>query len=140
MAILIRQAVARDWEQIFVLTADFATSFQPVADTFRASFTRLLDQSDALLLVADVSGVISGYLLAFDHDTLFANGRMAWVEEVMVRKDRRREGIGRKLMEHFEQWAILRGSVLAALSTRRAAAFYVALGYRESATYFRKLL
>ena len=140
MAIAIRQAVARDRDQIFALTADFATSFRPAADTFHASFTRLLNESDALLLVAEESGVVSGYLLAFDHDTLFANGRIAWLEELMVRKDRRREGIGRKLMERFEQWAISRGSVLAALATRRAAEFYLGLGYKESATYFRKAL
>jgi GNAT superfamily N-acetyltransferase len=84
--------------------------------------------------------VISGYLLAFDHDTLFANGPVAWVEEVMVCEDRRRQGIGRKMMEHFERWAKSRGSVLVALATRRAASFYTVQGYKESAIYFRKLL
>jgi GNAT superfamily N-acetyltransferase len=138
--LVIRQARAGDSEQVFALTVQFATSFQPAADKFDASFTRLRKRPDALLLVAEELGVICGYLLAFDHDTLFANGGVAWVEELMVRKDRRRRGIGRKIMEHFEQWAESRGSVLVALATRRAMAFYHALGYEESATYFRKLL
>ena len=138
--LVIRQARAGDSEQVFGLTAQFATSFQPAADKFADSFTRLRRRHDALLLVAEELGVISAYLLAFDHDTLFANGRVAWVEELMVREDRRRSGIGRKIMEHFEQWARSRGSVLAALATRRAMEFYNALGYQESATYFRKLL
>ena len=43
-------------------------------------------------------------------------------------------------MEEFEQWARSRGSKLVALATRRAAAFYLELGYEESAGYFRKLL
>jgi GNAT superfamily N-acetyltransferase len=139
VAILIREALVRDAEELFLLTADFATSFQPARDTFHASFSRLLDHDDALLLVAEESGVLCGYLHAFDHDTLFANGRVAWVEELMVRKDRRREGIGRQLMEHFEKWAISRGAVVAALATRRAAEFYLAIGYEESAAYFRKV-
>jgi GNAT superfamily N-acetyltransferase len=138
--ILIRPAVAADCEQVFTLTVKFATSFQLVANTFRASFARLLEQSGALLLVAEESGAILGYLLAFDHDTLFANGRVAWIEEVMVCEDRRRRGIGRELMACFEQWAKSRGSVLAALATRRATAFYLALGYEQSAAYYRKLL
>ena len=44
------------------------------------------------------------------------------------------------LMAEFERWATERGAALVALATRRAAPFYLALGYEESATYFRKLL
>ena len=43
-------------------------------------------------------------------------------------------------MEHFEDWSRRRGSELIALATRRAAPFYKGIGYKESATYFRKLL
>jgi hypothetical protein len=43
-------------------------------------------------------------------------------------------------MQDFERWAAERGAKLVALATRRAAPFYQALGYQESATYFRKLL
>jgi GNAT superfamily N-acetyltransferase len=75
-----------------------------------------------------------------DHYTLFANGRVAWVEEIMVRADMRGQGIGRALMEAFEAWARSRSSRLVALATRRAAPFYAALDYEESAIYFRKLL
>ncbi len=42
-------------------------------------------------------------------------------------------------MGAFEQWAAARGCALVALATRRAAAFYRALGYQESAAYFRKV-
>jgi hypothetical protein len=40
----------------------------------------------------------------------------------------------------FEQWAAAQDCVLIALATRRAAPFYRALGYHESAVYFRKVL
>jgi hypothetical protein len=43
------------------------------------------------------------------------------------------------LMSAFEQWAAAQGCALIALATRRAAPFYRALGYEESATYFRKV-
>jgi hypothetical protein len=43
-------------------------------------------------------------------------------------------------MEAFEGWAAAGGCALVALATRRAAPFYRALGYQESAAYFRKAL
>ena len=136
----IRRAISTDSEQVFNLARDFATSFQPESGAFGVAFARLITQDDALLLVVEESGEEVGYLLGFDHYTLFANGRVSWVEEIMVREDRRRQRIGENLMQEFEQWAKSRGSRLVALGTRRASAFYLALGYEESAIYFRKLL
>ena len=43
-------------------------------------------------------------------------------------------------MSAFEQWAAARDCALIALATRRAAPFYRALGFEESAVYFRKVL
>ncbi len=43
-------------------------------------------------------------------------------------------------MSAFEEWAAGQGCVLVALATRRAAPFYLALGYEESAAYLRKVL
>ena len=78
--------------------------------------------------------------LGFDHDTFFANGRVAWVEEIMVDEDVRGRGVGKALMQAFEAWARGRDLKLVALATRRAGQFYLALGYEDSATYFRKML
>jgi hypothetical protein len=43
-------------------------------------------------------------------------------------------------MKAYESWAAAEGCALVALATRRAAPFYLALGYEESAIYFRKVL
>ena len=140
MSINIRPAVAADSLGVFELAKDFAVSFALTAGQFARSFDHLTATDDTLLLVADEAGQPLGYLLAFDHYALWANGRVAWIEEITVRADRRRQGIGRQLMQEFENWARLRGSRAAALATRRAADFYAALGYDASATYFRKIL
>ena len=42
----------------------------------------------------------------------------------MVADDLRRLGVGRQLMERFEEWARSRDARLIALATRRAAPFY----------------
>jgi GNAT superfamily N-acetyltransferase len=129
-----------DLDEVSALAQDFATSFRPEPEIFAESFGHLILQDDALLLVAEVPARLAGYLLGFDHLTLFANGRVSWIEEIMVREDNRRRGHGKELVAHFEGWARSRGSKLVALATRRAVPFYHALGYEESATYFRKLV
>lgn len=62
------------------------------------------------------------------------------MEEITVAESFRRLGMGRRLMEAFEAWATDREAKIIALATRRAADFYAALGYEESATFFRKRL
>jgi len=119
----------------------FATSFEPECAVFDASFDALIARGDTLLAVAEQStGVIVGYALTAGHLALFANGPVAWVEELMVEPDHRRRGVGAALMQAAEEWARGQGAAYVSLATRRAADFYRALGYSESATYFRKTL
>jgi GNAT superfamily N-acetyltransferase len=135
-----RRARADDADDVARLAAELAMSFEFSAARFRQHYPSLLADDGACLLLA-VSGPISvGYLLGFRHLTFYANGPVGWVEEIVVRDEERGHGIGRLLMDAFEQWAIAEGCALVALATRRAAPFYRALGYQESATYFRKVL
>ncbi len=138
--VIIRPARSSDENDLFPLVKAFASSFTPDPEAFRESFGRILNQEDALLLVADLDGRLLGYCLSFDHLAFFANGRVAWVEEIMVDEASRRTGLGKLLMLETEKWAAGRGCRLIALATRRAASFYSAIGYSESAAYFRKLL
>ena len=136
----IRKALLTDSEPLFALVKDFATSFKPDITAFDHSLECLLKDDDALLNVAVFENTVVGYCLAFDHYAFYANGRVTWVEEVMVRNDYLGKGIGRDLMSSVEKWAVSRKSKLIGLATRRAAPFYNAVGYEESATFFRKVL
>jgi len=140
MTIHIRLAQHADAEAVFALAKPFATSFVVDAQAFHQAFAALLTSPQAHLGVAETAQQLVGYVLGFEHYTFFANGRVAWIEEIMVSAALRRQGIGQLLMREFETWAVARDCKLVALATRRAAAFYQALGYEESATYFRKLL
>jgi GNAT superfamily N-acetyltransferase len=138
----VRPATAADATAVAGLAEGLAQSFTFSAADFDAHYPALLAAGHACLLVA-VTGVEDecvGYLLGFEHLTFYANGRVAWAEEVFVRDGLRGHGIGRALMTAFERWARGRGCALVALATRRAAPFYHALGYEDSATYLRKLL
>jgi GNAT superfamily N-acetyltransferase len=140
MNTIIRPATLADADAILPLVEQFVTSFAVDRQAFLASFHELLQISHAQLSVAEFDQHPIGYLLGFEHATFYANGRVAWVEELMVHSHYRRQGIGQSLMSAFEIWAIQRGARVVALATRRAAGFYRALGYEESAIYFRRLL
>ena len=122
------------------LPRNSSSSFEFSRERFQASYPALLAADDACLLLAVDEGEVAGYLLGFRHLTFYANGPVAWVEEVVVRGRDRRRGIGKVLMNAFEEWSVSQGCALVALATRRAAPFYLSLGYEESATYFRKVL
>lgn len=101
----------------------------------------MLTDDRQLLLVALVEGDSErvGYLHGLVHPAFHANGTVAWVEELWVDAEHRRAGVARSMMEEFEGWAVNDvGASYVAVATRRAAGFYAAIGYAESAVYFKK--
>jgi GNAT superfamily N-acetyltransferase len=136
----IRHGAADDAQSVCDLAEQLAQSFPFSEARFHDSYAALLSTDDACLLVAADGDEVLGYLLGFSHITFYANGPVAWVEEILVQPRSRAHGIGRALMEAFEGWAMHRNCAVAALATRRAAPFYAALGYEESASYLRKIL
>lgn len=58
----------------------------------------------------------------------------------MVDQSSRRLGIGRRLIEHAEEWARAIGAGYLALASRRAGPFCTPLIYEHSAVFFKKTL
>ena len=136
----VREATAGDPDALWPLVRDFATSFTPERATFDASFLALRADGSMFLRVAESAGALVGYVVATSHPTLFADGHVCWVEELMVSRQHRRVGIGAALLAAAELWAQDRGAAYVSLATRRAADFYLAQGCEESATFFNKPL
>ncbi len=136
----IRKVRHEDLESIFKLTKLFATSFKIEKEVFEISFLNLLNDLSTQILLAEVNGIVIGYCLGYDHYALYANGRVAWVEEIFVIDEYRRKGVASSLMNEMEKWFRSRNAKLITMATRRARDFYLSIGYEESAIYFRKLL
>lgn len=140
--VVVRPGIASDADGVWPLARSFATSYEPQRDVFDASIAEVLRSPRALLLVADSSSQVGpvGYLVGHVHPALFANGPVAWIEELMVDPSHRRRGVATLLVATAEAWAAAYGASYIALATRRAEGFYRALGYDESAVFFRKTL
>lgn len=136
----IEEASPHDMLAIFKLAEKLATSFKVKRDCFESSYTSIINSDSSVVLKAESEGNVIGYCLGFIHPAFYANGNVAWVEEIYVNGDMRNLGIGKMLISKFEDWAKDKGCVLCALATRRAAKFYLAIDYEDSATYFKKSL
>ncbi len=139
--ITVRRASRDDVEALWPLVKDFATSYVPERNVFEDSFIELVVAPDTVILVAERgSGDLVGYTLANYHGTLFANGNVAWIEELMVIQSARLSGVGRALVRGVEEWACEVPASYISLATRRADAFYHRLGYQLSANFYKKEL
>jgi len=109
----------------------------------RAHLEGLLAAPDAAVFVAgDAECVGLGSVTLRDSPDLpmFVRQRYAVVDDFVVRSDRRRQGIGRRLYEACERWAFERGAQYVELGVYEfnedARRFYASLGFE---THMRKL-
>src|ERR1043165_7505128 len=136
----IRSAAEGDFAGTCQLAKQLAATFPFDERAFALSYPAVLQNPAATLLVAVEDSSVIGYLLGYTHVTFWAGADIWWVEELIVEKQSRNQGVGRALMHHFEERARAGGGRIVCLCTRRAADFYRAIGYEESALYFRRLL
>ena len=136
----IRKAQSSDEKAVFNLAFQLATSFRPEATAFAIQFNRVLSTETEVVLVAEGGGRMIGYCFGLAHSAFYSNGPIAWLEELFVVEEKRGDGVGALLMSAFEEWSREQGCVLVTLATRRAANFYLRIGYERSAEYFKKVL
>lgn len=135
---VVRPALEKDEESVFALAAQLSAKFTVERAVFAASFAVLIRTEDVYLRVVEEKGRVIAYLLGWSRLAFYANGPVAWVQEIVVDPPHRRGGVGKQLMTDFESWAAKSGCRLISLATRGASDFYQTLGYRESATYYKK--
>ena len=135
---VVRPATKEDEEAVFHLAAQLSPKFVVERPAFSVAFARLTEAEDVYLHVADSSGCVIAYLLGWTRLAFYSNGPVSWVQEIVVHPEHRRRRVGKLLMGHFEGWSADHGARLISLATRGASDFYMALDYRESATYYKK--
>jgi len=134
----IRQAKKTDLDSVYKLAKALATSFKVEKESFEKAFTETLKNQNMRIFVLSEDNNIVGYVMGIYHYAFYANGLVAWVEELYVAEESRGKNYGKMLMSAIENNAQKSGCKLLSLSTRRASEFYKSIGYEESATYFKK--
>ncbi len=136
--VMIRQGEDRDREAVFKMARILVVSQPLDLEAFNKQWPAILANPSVYFRVFEEEGQLLGYCLGHLHSTFYANGPVAWLEEMYIDEKHRLRGLGRQMVEAFEIWAASKDSSLAAMATRRAWEFYMACGYVESARYFNK--
>lgn len=134
---VIRSARLVDADRVFELLLQFATSYHPERNVFDRQYPALLASPGADLVVADQNARVVGYALSFRLLTLYTNGVLVELQELMVDPICRSAGIGRQLVETVIRRARESGAVELTVPTRRARDYYPRFGFEETATYFK---
>lgn len=136
MDLTVRPARSSDAEAVFALLKELAITYSPDRASFERQYPKLLQSSSAALCVAAVEGRVVGYALALEALTLYANGPVTELQELVVDPEHRGQGIGRKLVESVIERAKAGGSAAVTVFTRRAGRYYVELGFEKTAAYY----
>jgi GNAT superfamily N-acetyltransferase len=141
MALTIREAEPDDAEGIAVLLGQLGYPTQPAAIGPRLERLRIVGDR---VVVALVEGAVAGLAHLQASPTIHHERPVAKIGALVVDESRRREGIGRALVEEMEAEARRRGCVLLFLTTaaRRGDAhdFYRRVGLEETGKRFAKRL
>jgi GNAT superfamily N-acetyltransferase len=110
----IRAATEGDVEILFGLILELAeyekltAAVKGDAEVLRRS---LFEQEAAEALLVELDGEAIGYAIFFTTFSTFECRSGVWIEDVYVRPEKRRDGIGRAVMEHIAALALERGHV-----------------------------
>lgn len=136
----IRPAEPGDTEAVFDLLIQFVTSYLPQREAFERHYPSLIASDHSVFLVGAIDDQVVGYALGSIALTLYANGPVLELQELMVAPECRRRGIGGRLVGATLEQALTAGCAEATVPTRRAKDFYVRLGFEETAVYLKRRL
>jgi len=152
----IRKATRKDFDFILHLSVETLqgeltpyererTTHRRLVNIMSKNLKRLITASGMLTLVAETAdGERAGFIMVGRSASVFTNQQQAFVYDVAVAPDFRRQGIGRVLMQQAETHAREQGmpsvSLMVDCSNTAARRLYTALGYDDGKILMRKQL
>jgi len=131
MNLVIREANIDDCESIHRLSLTGLGYDYPIEKT-KQQLAKILSRSNTKLFIADVEGVVAGYIHASDYDCLYFDS-LKNILALVVGEEFRGKNIGRELVSAVEDWAKGDGScgvrLISSIYRTDAHSFYKACGY-----------
>ncbi len=102
---------------------------EPLLPSFAEQIARAIERGDLELLVAWVDGEPVGVTVLAFRPSISLGAPFASIEDLYVKPDARRRGVGRTLLEAVGERCKERGVSYVEVQTKEAAAFYMSLDY-----------
>jgi GNAT superfamily N-acetyltransferase len=140
----IRQCQASDFDGIILLLQQLWTDKLIRPDSLRSVFDRaLLSESNAYLCAAE-EGQVVGFGSLSVHDTLWPEGCLGYIDELVVDSTWRGKGIGDRLLEQLINLAREKGccriELVSAFYREESRRFYEERGFAARAYVLSKIL
>ncbi|MHC1684139.1 MAG: GNAT family N-acetyltransferase [Clostridiaceae bacterium] len=129
-----------NFEEIYTLSVQLSDRFKIHKDVLKDSLKVIINDKNAILIGIIEGDKLIGYLSGYKHTAIYANGKVSWIDEIVIDKSYRKCGYGRALITEFENIVSQHSVKLVSLSTRGVPQFYEKLGYEGGSTYFKKYL
>jgi ribosomal protein S18 acetylase RimI-like enzyme len=139
-SVIIREATQDDLYSILQLANQLSETITISESYLTGNFFKFIDNEHHCLVVAVKNEVVVGYVSGYFHNTIYACGLVAYVDEIVVDVKHRAMKTGAALMTAFEKISKEKGCVIVSLATYGAKSFYEAHGYKSNAGYFKKYL
>jgi GNAT superfamily N-acetyltransferase len=97
---------AYDW--LFAPPGSTPPMWDPEAAAYRLA--EAIGDDMAAVIVADVDGLIAGFVTVYDEFDSVRFGHRAWVEDLAVDPHRRSQGLGKALLDEAKNWAREQGA------------------------------
>lgn len=156
MDVRIRQGERRDRELIWRATTDTLWADVPEAERavldrreveahFRPRAEHVMDSRENAVFVAeDAGGRVLGYAVAGGATTMLTPARFGFLYDLWVAPEARRQGVGRRLVEHVAAWCRARGfrriKLEVGAGNVAARALYGSLGFSEERVFMGRTL
>ena len=126
----VRPAVSHDLAEPLAVLKEFLRKGEPTPSSFAGHLARAVERGDLEVLVARSEGRVIGVAVLAFRLSISASGLFVGIEDLCVRPEARRQGVGRALTEAVGERCRARGASYVEVQTDdEAAAFYEAAGF-----------
>jgi ribosomal protein S18 acetylase RimI-like enzyme len=141
---VIRECTIRDFNDIFLLLQQIWPNKELHSDALKKIFKQKLDSEASTYFCTESDGKVIGFCSVEVNSCFWREGLVGYINELVVDKQWRRQGIGTELLQNAFNYAKTRGCKSVELDSafyrKEAHELYLKLGFEKRAYLFYKEL